>query len=704
MSLTLTAHADQVNNSQSTVTTTTVAQNTPNATSVSDSDNNNDQAQDINGYHPVTNNNSTTWQNASGQRANGWQTDSNQQWYLFNNGMMQTGWQYQYNNWYYMNPQTSIMDTGVQKINNNTYYFNEKHDGNYGAEQSGWQKINGSWYYLDPNHDGNYGAAKTGWFQSTAGNWYHFDNNGKANSGFTSIDGQEYYFDPSNAWMLTGWNHINGSWYFMNERHDGSYGAVKTGWFQSVAGNWYHFDNHGQANSSFTTVDGHEYYFDPSNAWMLYGWNCLNGSWYYMNPSHDGTFGAIKTGWNAINGQRYYLDPNQHGKMLTGSQEINGNRYYFNNSGAQLKGAIIVNNGHNLRYYDANTGILQMSVNLNGHQVNADPTTGDLPLDGLTNGLLHLGNDYFYYTNGHFVTSNWAKLNNRWYFFGSNGKALKGWLQRNNHWYYFDNAGAAHIGWFKSPSSGSWYYFDQTNAWALTGWQYINGNWYFFDTTNTNALTGDHWIYGVEYYFDPINANMYRNRWVNINGYTGHADNSGHVWYPEYRSQFSPTFVAEGCSVYSLAMLLSAKQYINIPYALSLLQQRQSGNIYSGAGFSLIIQPNSLVDLAHHFDSSVRNITGSSVQDIINLVNAGHPVQYYGYSSYERSYANKNHNKVIVGYRNGYFRVYDPCYWSAGSGAYTEGRNSYDWGAEAWVSISRFESDYYPNRQAITVD
>ncbi|WP_367342067.1 C39 family peptidase [Limosilactobacillus sp.] len=757
VSLTLTAYADQDNNSESTVTTTVVVPSSTTIATTNGSSNSQNQTQDVNGYHPVTSNNSTTWQNANGQKANGWQANSSHQWYLFNDGTMQTGWQYQSNNWYYQNPQSGITEAGLQHINNDLYYLNDRSGHPYGAMQTGWQYVSNNWYhfknsgqadrgwfyvgnqwyYLNPssaameiglqniNHDYYYlnhsGAMQTGW-QYVNNNWYHFKNSGQADRGWLYIGNHWYYLNPTTTAMESGFQHINGNLYYLDQRKGGIAGAMQTGW-QVINGNWYHFRPSGHADLGWQ-YDGHNwYYFNQRTGLMESGLQTINNQLYYLNLHHDGTFGAMQTGWQYVDGNwyffansgqankgwltlnnvTYYLNP-ANSQMVTGDVTINGHRYLFNNSGAQIRGVIIVNNGRSFRYYDPNSGVLQTKVNLNGHEVNADPQTGNLPLNGLKSGLLQLGDDYFYFNNGHFVTGDWAKVNNRWYFFSNNGKATKGWFQRNNHWYYFDNNGAAHTGWFKSPASGSWYYFDPTNAWALTGWHYINGNWYYFDNTNAYALEGDHWIYGVEYYFDPTNANMYRNRWVNINGYTGHADNSGHIWYPEYRSQFSPTFVAEGCSVYSLAMLLSAKQYINIPYALSLLQQRQGGNIYSGAGFSLIIQPNSLVDLAHHFDSSVRNITGSSVQDIINLVNAGHPVQYYGYSSYERGYGHKNHNKVIVGYRNGYFRIYDPCYWSAGSGAYTEGRNSYDWGAESWVNIGRFENDYYPDRQAITVD
>ena len=381
----------------------------------------------------------------------------------------------------------------------------------------------------------------------------------------------------------------------------------------------------------------------------------------------------------------------------------------------------------------------------------------------LNDGVNQIAGHIYYYnrSTNSFAFNSWQKLNGAWYhfnndgtasigwfkspagfwyYFNNDGASLLGWQKLNNKWYHFDNTNAsADTGWFKTPAgfwyyldptnawaqtgwyksaAGFWYYFDNNNANALTGWQkinnawyyfdnvnafawtnwhLINGSWYFFDLANAWADTGYHIINGIEYYFDPVNANLYQNRWVNVNGWTYHADNSGRLWFPQWHTQFP---VGEGCSVASLWMLLSPKEYINLSYGYNLLQARQSGNIYTCAGFSLVIQPNSLVELAHHFDSSVRNISGSSVQDIINIINSGHPVEYYGYSRYENTYWARNHCKVIVGYQNGWFRIFDPCYNYASQGS--SGWNAYDYGAKGWITTAQFAREYAG--QAITVD
>ena len=655
---------------------------------------NNDKSNDsnittnINGY---TNQNGT-WKNTSGQSANGWQTSGND-WYHFNNGNQNKDWQNIDNNWYYMNPDNAKMETGIQKINNKTYYLNEQHDGTYGAMKTGWQ-------YVD-------------------GHWYGFKGDGSAYTGWNYLHGNWYYMNPETAVLESGIQKINNNFYYLNDKADGTFGAMKTGW-QYVDGHWYDFKGDGSAYLGWQNLGGNTYYFKPENARMATGDTLISGNYYYFDPT----------------------------------------------SGHQLKGMLVDANTKLLKYYDPSTGIRQTELTVNGHTYKFNPLTGVIDTTTLNDGLNQIAGHVYYYNRSanSFAFNSWQKLNGAWYhfnndgtasigwfkspagfwyYFNNDGASLLGWQKLNNKWYHFDNTNAsADTGWFKTPAgfwyyldptsawahtgwyksaAGFWYYFDNNNANALTGWQkinnawyyfdnvnafawtnwhLINGTWYFFDLANAWADTGYHIINGIEYYFDPVNANLYQNRWVNVNGWTYHADNSGRLWFPQWYSQFRPYGVAEGCSIFSLAMLLSPKEYINIPYACQLLQSRQSGNIYTGAGFSLIIQPDSLVELAHHFDSSVRNISGSSVQDIINIINSGHPVEYYGFSAYERTYWHRNHAKVIVGYQNGWFRVFDPCYGYATQGSM--GMNSFDYGAKSWITTAQFAREYAG--QAITVD
>ena len=425
------------------------------------------------------------------------------------------------------------------------------------------------------------------------------------------------------------------------------------------------------AQNGLVKENGNTYYYN-NNAKVTNEWEQVNNNWYYF-----GNEGNAQTGWYQSQAGFWYYFNNETAQAETGWQKINNNWYHFDETNANASTGWYQSNAGFWYYFDQSNAWAEK-------------------------GWQKINNNWYYFddTNANALTG-WQKINNVWYHFDeSNAWANTGWYKSNaGFWYYFDNNNAnALTGWQKL--NNAWYYFDNVNAFAWTNWHLINGSWYFFDLANAWADTGYHIINGIEYYFDPVNANLYQNRWVNVNGWTYHADNSGRLWFPQWYSQFRPYGVAEGCSIFSLAMLLSPKEYINFPYACQLLQARQSGNIYTGVGFSLIIQPDSLVELAHHFDSSVRNISGSSVQDIINIINSGHPVEYYGFSAYERTYWHRNHAKVIVGYQNGWFRVFDPCYSYTNEGS--AGMNAFDYGAKSWITTAQFAREYAG--QAITVD
>lgn len=308
----------------------------------------------------------------------GWnQVDNN--WYYQQNNQLYKNWQWIGNNWYYFNPTTSAMESGLQTINNRQYYLNERHDGNFGAMQTGWQELNGHWYYFNRNR--NDGSAEHGW-QLINGQWYYFQNDGQAGTAWQGISGNWYYFDPRNANLLSGWQYIGNTWFYLNPNHDGNYGAMRAGWqwldghwyylnnehdgtygamltglqqingqtyylsvqnggplgamqtgWQQINGDWYYFTNSGAAARNWLKLGNDWYYFDPSTNIMETGLHRIDGTWYYLNTQHDGTYGAwrsIRDGWVRDNGTVYYL---QNGQPLTGIHTINGRQYNFDQEG-----------------------------------------------------------------------------------------------------------------------------------------------------------------------------------------------------------------------------------------------------------------------------------------------------------------------------------------------------------------------------------
>ncbi len=96
----------------------------------------------------------------------------------------------------------------------------------------------------------------TGW-NLINGVWYYMNGSGEMQTGWQNISGRSYYLNNSGA-MLTGWQRLNGRWYYL----DGS-GAMVTGW-QALDGKWYYFGSDGTMYANTTTPDGR--YVDGSGA------------------------------------------------------------------------------------------------------------------------------------------------------------------------------------------------------------------------------------------------------------------------------------------------------------------------------------------------------------------------------------------------------------------------------------------------------
>ena len=199
--------------------------------------------------------------------------------------------------------------------------------------------------------------------------------------------------------MLTGWQLISGTWYYMDES-----GVMTTGW-QQVGGTWYYMDGSGA---------------------MQTGWKLLGNHWYYMNGS-----GAMLTGFQAIGNEKFYF--NASGEMQTGWQFIDNVWYYFNTSGYLLKGEQTI--GGQKWYLDANTGALY---------------TGWHFTDG----------KWYYHTSEGLKQIGWQKIGETWYYMDKNGVMQTGWQTIGNQKYYFDGSGAMVTGW--QLIDNVWYYFENS--------------------------------------------------------------------------------------------------------------------------------------------------------------------------------------------------------------------------------------------------
>lgn len=109
--------------------------------------------------------------------------------------------------WYYLDPTTGIMQTGWQYFGNKWYYLRSS-----GAMATGWYQDGSTWYYLDqPNGD-----MKTGW-QYLGNKWYYLRSSGAMVTGWFQVGSKWYYAYSSGALAVNttvdGYSvNYNGEW------------------------------------------------------------------------------------------------------------------------------------------------------------------------------------------------------------------------------------------------------------------------------------------------------------------------------------------------------------------------------------------------------------------------------------------------------------------------------------------------------------
>ena len=164
---------------------------------------------------------------------------------------LKTGWVYDEGHWYYL-----LKDGGFDsRINRLTV----------GELARGWAKDfpltydedklkAAPWYYLDPET----GIMQTGWKQ-LGNKWYYLRSSGAMTTGWYQDGSTWYYLDAENGDMKTGWQNLGNKWYYLR-----SSGAMATGWFQ-VGSKWYYAYSSG-ALAVNTTVD--DYSVNYNGEWV----------------------------------------------------------------------------------------------------------------------------------------------------------------------------------------------------------------------------------------------------------------------------------------------------------------------------------------------------------------------------------------------------------------------------------------------------
>lgn len=164
---------------------------------------------------------------------------------------------------------------------NPSYRTSEPNQGviRYGYPQKGAKVSTGDWELVDADRmnwvfHGKNGFASGGWFfvknQYSAGGittaqWFHFNEQGLMDKGWIKVGEKD--------------------WYHLREIPDGDLGSLEKG--------WYHDDQ-----------DQKTYYLDPETGLMWYGWQEIDGEWYYFADESD------------IAGTNWVLDSENHGGVV----------------------------------------------------------------------------------------------------------------------------------------------------------------------------------------------------------------------------------------------------------------------------------------------------------------------------------------------------------------------------------------------------
>ena len=544
----------------------------------------------------------------------------------------------------------------------------------------GEHEENGHWYYYLSN-----GEKATGFRKLPDNRVVYYNEDGQLQNGLTkATDGYTYYFDTSNGNMFHGEKQLDSNWYYFLPEN----GRMKIGFQRLPDGRIVYYNEKGQLQNGLTkAADGYTYYFDMSNGNMYRGEKQLNGHWYYFLPEN----GRMKIGFQRLPDGRivYY---NEKGQLQNGDVKMpNGDWYYFDPSNGNMahSGLVIDKTDGTLKDFN-NDGVRQSGkVTIDGSVYQFSTTTGSLLING--EGEHKVGNHWYLLDGQGKVQTGFHKVADGriLYYDPLNGQLVNGERQIDGDWYFFDlNNGDMAKGFRKLPDGRIVFYNEQGRL--QNGERQINGDWYYFNPNNGNMAIGFVKLPDGRTVYYNVQGRMVHG-WFNANGSWGDHDvhwadpKNGQVHSINYFSQLSPISAPEGCGAASLAMMLSGKGiYPGLRTLFNNLPQ--AGGAYSVAGFRGAIRPDALTNYAHNWDSGVRNIWGSSLSQAVQLVLSGHPILYWGWSRYESAYTGNgghgDHIKLILGYNNGWFHIYDPCYYGYGEGSH--GMNGFDFGANSW--------------------
>lgn len=302
-------------------------------------------------------------------------------------------------------------------------------DGNYQYFDIDGYQIKGA--MVDGRYfDANSGNALRNQFSNIDGNWYYFGDDGKYLTGLNKVGDQTLYFDAEGKQVKGDFATVDGKlMYFDLYSGDATYSM-----FRLINGNWYYFDETGNAVRGFYDMYIYHYYFDPQTGIQSKGkfTTLENGQVIYTDPnsgdiimnqlkeidgklySFDKQGYMLRNQFEEVNGSWYYFTDD--GSAATGSQTINGQQLYFDENGRQAKGIIVTDNDGRKQYYDVDTG------------------------DLVKNRFIEYDGSWYYFGSDGYAVTGLRRINRQTLYFRSDGTQVKGdWVQLPNGRYaYFD--------------------------------------------------------------------------------------------------------------------------------------------------------------------------------------------------------------------------------------------------------------------------
>lgn len=169
--------------------------------------------------------------------------DSEQEEYFFTDGITMTLYSRKYSIFafaYTEKEKPSYDDSDDDSDDSTSSAASVRNPGKWILDERGW------WYQFS-----NGGYAANGWYNLEylgKQNWYYFDQNGYMKTGWlTDVYGCRYYLqekaDGTRGQMLTGWQIIDGAWYYFEPQQGGRQGAL---YVQTLTPDGYEVDEHGR--------------------------------------------------------------------------------------------------------------------------------------------------------------------------------------------------------------------------------------------------------------------------------------------------------------------------------------------------------------------------------------------------------------------------------------------------------------------------